>query len=107
MSTHISEFVNSDRFISMKIDYSVDRGHWEYPYRGESLKYWVCSDITLYDVEVLFVEYYNPSGDCITTIDRSNLSPYAKELLDGEMWDYVNEQIDNWGPLADELVEES
>jgi hypothetical protein len=104
MSTYIHSYDDEDhdRFFEVRIEYDFEPG-----YRGsdERGSYWVPGQIEIRDVFVLHVEYYNPDGEVIAKVERHNMGIEPRVVLDGEAFQYIEAEIEEWDILAEELAE--
>ena len=93
---------NGERNIEVEIDYEFRGGYEE---RVEGRAYWVRGEIDLRSVRVEAVSYYNPDGDVMTRIKRADMSQPATVALDAEAYNDVQAEVDKWGYLADQLMD--
>lgn len=108
MSTYVYGYDDEagERYIEVEIDYDFEPGYWDQIPGGYNYqRYWVSGEISINKVEVLFVEFYNPSGDVIAKLKREDFSDESKRVLDGEAFEWVQAEVENWDVLADDLAE--
>jgi len=102
MLTHKTELGGEFRWIYVEIHYTYDK-----PHRGvttEGQHYCVGGQLNIHQVDVLLMEGYDLSGHVAYARRQGTFGTWA-QALDAYAMDRVLNEVEQWGWLADELVD--
>ncbi|MHC4302203.1 MAG: hypothetical protein ACYS7Y_33505 [Planctomycetota bacterium] len=90
--------------VTVEIDYDIDRGdHFEWG--GHRYKH--DDEIALHEVRVLHIEGYDADGEVVYELERDEITESWLPDLDAAVYQWVSDDINDWGPIGDALWEES
>lgn len=93
-----------DRYIETEIVYDISDGYWETA--GLIQRHWTPGEINIKSVRVKFIEFFEPHfGNMIARVERRTVQRDALVTLDRHELARAELDVENFGPLADELAE--
>lgn len=104
MYTFITEVEHEEtnRWFLLEIDFDYEYpenyfhdGHWNH----------IPGEIYLNNVKVLEAILYDEDGDEAVKMMRAEMKPVTLDTLDNQMYRYVDNEIDDWNQLADDMVD--